>query len=392
MNPKEDKIEARSSWNWCSSYATLAAANDRGRILINMDESFVPYFLTDKAGNIVKLSKRQQETMVPHAQNITRAQQRLGLTLVALMAQDAQIQKLLPQIMIIGAKNCSRRSFQHLVASLPPRHFLVRQKSKWINKAVLCYLMRSLAWHLREYMPLNEIVLLLDCCPVHYTPEVLLAARDAGIHLVLVPARLTWLLQPLDVYGFAVFKRHLRAKMLRLRIERPASPPTTEEWVTAISQTITELLTNRDWRHAFDGTGYGDTLANLSSYIRIHLGPTCPDELSGSFPTDDELALCFPRRTRNTHAELFRPPTPAPIPLPAPPPAALPPPVGAAAAPAVSPAPLVLLETAFTAARARPAPPAFVEFPAPKPAAKAKAKPKVAFAKAKAKPKPASHS
>ena len=66
----------------------------------------------------------------------------------------------------------------------------------------MIYILRTIARCLAAEMQTNEIVLIMDCLAIHFKEEVLLAARDAKIHIVLIPAGLTWLLQPLDVYTF----------------------------------------------------------------------------------------------------------------------------------------------------------------------------------------------
>ena len=140
--------------------------------------------------------------------------------------------------MIIGAKNCTKRDHRVIQAALPPRQHLLRQKSKWITKDVLCFIIRTIAWNLRDMMPASEVVLLLDCLSLHVNEEVLLVARDAKIHIVLVPARLTWILQPLDVYVFALFKRFLRSVLLRPRVQQPSTLPSSFQWIMAIPRTI----------------------------------------------------------------------------------------------------------------------------------------------------------
>ena len=95
--------EAKSSWNWCSSYTELANSRGKGRILLNLDESFIPYCSTDKRGNVASLSTAEQQLHAPPAQKISRAQMRLGLTLVGLIGQNRNIQRRHPHIMIIGA-------------------------------------------------------------------------------------------------------------------------------------------------------------------------------------------------------------------------------------------------------------------------------------------------
>ncbi len=53
-------------------------------------------------------------------------------------------------------------------------------------------------------------MLLSDVVPLHFADEVLEELRLQGLWFLVVPARLTWMLQPLDTHCFAKDKRHLQ--------------------------------------------------------------------------------------------------------------------------------------------------------------------------------------
>ena len=207
-------------------------------------------------------------------------------------------------------------------------------------------------------MNCNEVVLLLDCGLVRITIAVLLAARGAKAHLVLIPTRTTGCLQPLDVYVFAYFKRSMRAHLLRLRINNTVSLPPTEQWITTVSDTCREVLCGRGWKIYFARCRYCDDLAASSPFYQESLWCRLSYIALWSVPCNDELALCFPRRRKHTGFDLFVPPA---LPPPAVPLLALPAPpaVPIAAAPAALPAHhfRILSEAAFTGVRARPLPP-----------------------------------
>ena len=62
---------------------------------------------------------------------------------------------------------------------------------------------------LRErYQPL----LIFDAVPLHLADEVMGELATAGIWYLVTPARLTWLLQPLDTHAFAKYKRYLKTR------------------------------------------------------------------------------------------------------------------------------------------------------------------------------------
>ena len=55
----------------------------------------------------------------------------------------------------------------------------------------------------------HQVVLLLDTASAHICPKFLRAASRKGIVVQYIPAKLTWLLQPLDTHVFARFKQFL---------------------------------------------------------------------------------------------------------------------------------------------------------------------------------------
>ena len=86
-------FQAKSSWKWCSSYLSLAESRGKGRILLNLDESFIPYFTIGKAGNVVKMTRAERRQVCPPAQHVTRKHTRMGFTYAGLIAETINVQK-----------------------------------------------------------------------------------------------------------------------------------------------------------------------------------------------------------------------------------------------------------------------------------------------------------
>ena len=127
---------------------------------------------------------------------------RLGLTYVGLIANVHAVQQVLPQVLIGSAKDFSMRSFRLINAAMPPGFYFVRRPSKWIDKNTLIWILRMISRAVTNAFPNIRISLLFDAAPIHLAPEIILAARDLRIMIVMIPACLTYLLQPLDVMVF----------------------------------------------------------------------------------------------------------------------------------------------------------------------------------------------
>ena len=68
--------------------------------------------------------------------------------------------------------------------------------------------------HVLTYMPQAFLILLLDCARPHLTRATVQAAVDMGYAIVIIPALLTWLLQPLDTHAFQRYKAFMRKKYM----------------------------------------------------------------------------------------------------------------------------------------------------------------------------------
>ena len=68
----------------------------------------------------------------------------------------------------------------------------------------------------------------------------------------LVPGKLTWLLQMLDVKVFGVFKRQLRQACMSARNSSPSGQCSPVTWIPLAVDAVDALLTRRMWTQAFD--------------------------------------------------------------------------------------------------------------------------------------------
>ena len=116
-----------------------------------------------------------------------------------MVCDDSSLQPVLPQV-IVGNHNILRVAYlKELEPMLPENIIVVRAKSSWITTELLIVVMEQLRRGLDNRV-VKTPVLLMDACPVHLDAQVWKAARRLQILLCFVPASLTWLLQPLDVY------------------------------------------------------------------------------------------------------------------------------------------------------------------------------------------------
>ena len=219
------------------------------------------------------------------------------MTHIGIVCDDTAIQPLLPQVIIGNERTLLARDMPGLLASCPPNVVLLRRKSAWNDEVVCAWLIRRLGLVLAPYSARYQPVLLMDAAKLHTTRKVLWACDAAGIRVVLVPAKLTFLLQPLDTDGFQMYKRRLRAEYLAARLRSAGRDLTMAEFLPCVYAAVRFVLQGTRWAAAFDADGFGRSQAAISAYVREQIQMTVQLQIPSSRPSAAELALCFPRRT-----------------------------------------------------------------------------------------------
>ena len=147
-------------------------------------------------------------------------------------------------------------------ASLPSNIRLFRQTSSWNSGAT----MRSILSILAACLSGIKIVLLLDCASCHMEWSVASHAARLGIVMLLIPAKLTYMLQPCDSHWFLKFKKQLRVNF-QLAILSHGHPLSSYVWLSLIVETITQSVCAHNWLSAFRANGILDKQKYLRSTI-----------------------------------------------------------------------------------------------------------------------------
>jgi hypothetical protein len=230
-------------------------------------------------------------------ERIARRETHGHLTLVALLCADAAMQRYLPQMLLTKdggllstEKNALRR--------LEPPVFWIPGTDGWVTRDNLPHLLNIIRRHILHHLPHHEIVLLLDCAAQHVNTQVIAHAARLRMHLLFVPGKTTWLLQPLDTHVFATFKRTLHRLQIDARAATPDGILERSAWVNLLDQTIREVLVDRTWSHSFEQNGYG---RDPTGAARAKIYDACNSglEITPAPPTENDLALVFGRRIPN---------------------------------------------------------------------------------------------
>ena len=191
-----------------------------------------------------------------------RAQVRIGqqdsrgcMTHVALATNLLGLQAFLPQIFICNKRRLTRALERRLHSSVPQNVILLREDSSWNTSRHMVWLMALLGNLFRTRFPRHQPIIILDTAPCHITPQVIREARLQGLFLLPVPAGLTPLLQPLDLWCFAPYKRLLEDESRKQRMDQGGEPLSVETWFKCIFQVCTDFWAGRSFWKAFAQAG-----------------------------------------------------------------------------------------------------------------------------------------
>ena len=287
--------QAFVSWQLHNYHASQAT----GRVIrLNLDETRVLYYVRSGVGNVaMRRSGAASRGRMPR-QNVSKAAQRAAMTHIGLISDWPSLQGRLPQVFLANDRLVLQRDLSLLTANLPPFVHLIRGRSSWNNVDRMVWLIGLLGRCLQLHAPGALPILSMDACRLHLHPRVLRACEDWGIRVVVIPPRLTWLLQPLDTHVFALMKKVMR-DAYQARLGRAGGRVlSTAEWVDVVTHSIYCFLQSRSWVDAFRHNGYGPSQDLVSRRVLSALKLDAPPTIAATEPAVEQLRSLWPRRAR----------------------------------------------------------------------------------------------
>ena len=287
--------QANAVWSWYN-YVESRVGDGQQILRLNLDETSISLFQGPGKGNVFVPSHKKCK------HNVSLQQRRACLTRVAIICDDSSIQTKLPQYVVGNTHIFKARSFEELCARAPANVFLVRQKSSWNNSGLCCNIIKQLGIALAPYADKYQPVLLMDACRVHFTRDVLLTCRRAGIWVVCIPPGTTSLLQPLDTHAFARYKACMRSEYQRIHCATDIDIMGVQEVLGCLYVAIRKVLQGVLWRTAFVHNGFGDGQCSVSKRVRAKFGEA--HVFSHGLveePTMSVVSACCPR---DMHAQM----------------------------------------------------------------------------------------
>ena len=227
------------------------------------------------------------------------------MTHVAMICDNTTIQPLLPQI-IIGSEHVLRvRDVDYVRPRVSANVHVWRRSSGWVNANTMLEIWELLAKALQPFMDTCQPILLMDALPAHCAGRVLRAAGRKGLWPMIVPASMTFLLQPLDTDAFLAYKRFLRQRYREMVSDNPHGHVEIPEVILSMNAACRKVLQARAWKHIFDKNGFGAQQARVRQSVLDTLQCGSPVQVSCQSPTLEQFQQVFPRGTLIPFDDLF---------------------------------------------------------------------------------------
>jgi hypothetical protein len=284
--------------NWIR-FATDIVLRGRTFVVLSSDETSINTVEDATRGLRGRQAPRQRR---PHRPRDPDDRTDVKTTLLATVCDSAALQPFLPQVILPKYTQRAR----------PPQRFLDSYASTgepleyWHGTAgmVTTEIVKMWATRVRSlvhsFNPEAWILLIWDCSNAHLNEETMQHLRRLGILVIMVPAKLTWLLQVCDVYVFHELKTRLRMHKSFLRMTSETGCLQVGDWVSACASAVREVVVNRSWEDAFDKMGLGEEVREMRGRATRFINP---EHVRPSLPTRAQLGRMV---NRSPDTDAFR--------------------------------------------------------------------------------------
>ena len=292
--------------NWLR-FVLESVVHDKLYVIINVDETTVSSVRPSGRGMVATGRVKRQARWRQPRDPVDRSD--VKTTLLGTVCDCADLQPLLPQVILP----------RYTKDAVPPRHLLGEMTASgspleywhgtggWVGSRVMASWITRVRTVVSSFNSDAWIVLILDCSTTHLNVKTIRHLRRLGVLVVFIPAKLTWLLQILDVSVFGELKERLRASQTTLRTTTEKGAMEVGSWITVTAEAIRHVLVERDWTEAFSKLGAGTSDDALGTELRSYVSSS---DVRPCLPTLAQFAKVVSRaahteNTRRVHAMIM---------------------------------------------------------------------------------------
>lgn len=264
--------------------------------MVNLDETSIRLYQKFAPGCLVPCARKRKQSAKSLHMNVTRGQFLGSFTLVAMICDCATLQPHLPQVLFMNSSQISAQEFAAVTHRLPPNVTAIRSTNTWTTAEKMKQIFAALANTVRKHAPRKRVILCADSYKAHLSNSNWQSCAAYGFFYFIIPAKLTWALQPCDTHLFATFKAFLWKKVQQLTIDGNHSCPKMATLMDALVATIESVLNNTSWTKAFQDLGYCGHQHAVSPRTLQKLDMTEWPQVGHDLPTLEDIAQCLPFR------------------------------------------------------------------------------------------------
>ena len=179
--------------------------------------------------------------------------------------------------------------------NLPAGMMFWRDVSGWNTGTKMVCILEAIKERIDPFVESSQPIVLLDMAPAHLMPEVYAAAHRLNIWLLFIPAKTTYLLQPLDVACLSSYKCSLRKVFTENEDNNGCLQ--TQDWFAALTKLLRSFWRARSWKNAFGCVGLSGKTCDLSEEIRS-LGLVHNTVKPLSIPKETDIEKLWPKKKK----------------------------------------------------------------------------------------------
>jgi hypothetical protein len=299
------RIQAFALWNWVNVLHDNVP-DGKKIVRLNLDETSVKMYQDTGRGYLSQKARKMKKQGPTLHRKVPRTALRTTFTHVGVVCDDPEVQKLVPQVLIMNNRALTAAAYHRILSTLPPHIKLWRMKTAWMNISTACKVIRLIGEALKGLAATTHFILGLDACSIHINAKVWNQAAKYNILMFCIPAKVTWLLQPCDVYVFSQYKWKLRCAAHAMASSSRVVEVSLENTVAAVVKAIEAIFLGQSWYRAFDRLGLCGNQLNVSKRVLDELGLQSIPNLTPTMPSLADLRACFPMRRDIPIEAVFR--------------------------------------------------------------------------------------
>lgn len=289
------KVRAGIFYRWLRHVLEQRLAG-RGVVVVNMDETMLSNLRGWKKGVVANSAAANNE----RGSELRKDAAMSRTSLIASICSDGDLQKFLPQVRLPRSKDGAVPS-KHVISAFAAAgapQIAWHGGQGWNTTQTMVWYLRELCKSVRLHRPGFAVVLVLDCCSVHISAQVLATAKRLDMHIVVIPARMTWLVQPLDTCVFSVLKRAMRNFEFDAKAANQSGRLARLERVRVQGESVRAVLIRSEWSTSMRRSGmtvdFGPlrpSLQRVVEGVNLHPRPPSVAELSEILQVNEVRAM-----------------------------------------------------------------------------------------------------